>query len=222
MGELGSPPPTEQAVDREISLNAVDKEQYRKVSDWFDAHAHLKILFLELGVGLRNGVIKHMLAQIANACEHTTYTVLNYSQTMALDASCETILVDGDMAPAFAREPRAIRALCERARQWLRAVAGARRGRNDPWHHHAPVLEHDRKAAGCAPVERQHHGRLSPIAAQEQGRGDSGRFEHAALDGTDGQRCLSLLVGRFKVRVVVHRLQPLVGGLLARNLQREM
>lgn len=27
MGELGSPPPTEQAVDREISLNAVDKEQ---------------------------------------------------------------------------------------------------------------------------------------------------------------------------------------------------
>ena len=51
MGELGSPPPTEQAVDREISLNAVDKEQYRKVSDWFDAHAHQKILFLELGVG---------------------------------------------------------------------------------------------------------------------------------------------------------------------------
>lgn len=27
MGELGPSPPTEQAVDREISLNAVDKEQ---------------------------------------------------------------------------------------------------------------------------------------------------------------------------------------------------
>mgnify|MGYP006982573112 FL=1 len=27
VGELGSPPPTEQAVDREISLNVVDKEQ---------------------------------------------------------------------------------------------------------------------------------------------------------------------------------------------------
>ena len=93
------------------------EEQYRKVSDWLDAHAEQKILFLELGVGLRNGVIKHMLAQIANACEHTTYTVLNYSQTMALDASCETILVDGDMAPAFAREPRAIRALCARAQR---------------------------------------------------------------------------------------------------------
>ena len=51
VGELGSPPPTEQAVDREISLNAVDEERYRKVTDWFDAHAHQKILFLELGVG---------------------------------------------------------------------------------------------------------------------------------------------------------------------------
>ena len=56
---------------------------------------------LELGVGLRNGVIKHMLAQIANVCEHATYIVFNYSQAMAPDASCETILVDGDMAPAF-------------------------------------------------------------------------------------------------------------------------
>ena len=28
MGELGSPPPTEQAVDREISLNVVDEEQW--------------------------------------------------------------------------------------------------------------------------------------------------------------------------------------------------
>ena len=139
VGELGSPLPTEQAVDREISLNAVGKEQYRKVSDWFDAHTHQKILFLEHDVELRKGVIKHMLAQIANACEHTTYTVFNYSQAMAPDASCETILVDGDMAPAFARQPRAIRALCERAWQWPRAVVGARRGRNDPWHHHTPV-----------------------------------------------------------------------------------
>ena len=57
MGELGPSPPTEQAVDREISLNVVDKEQHRKVSDWFDAHAHQKILFLELGVGLRLSLI---------------------------------------------------------------------------------------------------------------------------------------------------------------------
>lgn len=49
----------------------------------------------------RNGIIKHMLAQIANVCEHATYIVFNYSQAMAPDASCETILVDGDMAPAF-------------------------------------------------------------------------------------------------------------------------
>ena len=44
----------------------------------------------------------------------------------------------------------------------------------------------------------------------------------AALGGADGRRCLSLLVGRFMVCIVAHGLQPLVGGLLARNLQREM
>ena len=65
------------------------------------AHRNGRVAILELGVGLRNGVIKHMLAQIANACEHVTYIVFNYSQAMAPDASCETILVDGDMALAF-------------------------------------------------------------------------------------------------------------------------
>ena len=64
-------------------------------------HRDDKVVILELGVGLRNGVIKRMLAQIANACEHATYIVFNYNQAMAPDASCETILVDGDMAPAF-------------------------------------------------------------------------------------------------------------------------
>ena len=64
-------------------------------------HRNGRVAILELGVGLRNGVIKHMLAQIANACKHATYIVFNYSQAMAPDASCETILVDGDMAPAF-------------------------------------------------------------------------------------------------------------------------
>ena len=65
------------------------------------AHRNGKVAILELGVGLRNGVIKRMLAQIANVCEHATYIVFNYSQAMAPDASCETILVDGDMTPAF-------------------------------------------------------------------------------------------------------------------------
>ena len=36
------------------------------------------------------------------------------------------------------------------------------------------------------------------------------------------RQSLSLLVRRFKVFLVVHGLQPLVGGLLARNLHREM
>ena len=52
-------------------------------------------------MGLRDGIIKHMLAQMANVCEHATYIVFNYSQAMEPDASCETILVDGDMTPAF-------------------------------------------------------------------------------------------------------------------------
>lgn len=42
-----------------------------------------------------------MLAQIANVCKHATYIVFNYSQAIAPDASCESILVDGDMALAF-------------------------------------------------------------------------------------------------------------------------
>ena len=44
---------------------------------------------------------KRMLARVANACEHATYIVFNYSQALTPDASCETILVDGDMTPAF-------------------------------------------------------------------------------------------------------------------------
>ena len=64
-------------------------------------HRNGRVVILELGVGLRNGVIKRILDQIANACEHATYIVFNYNQAMAPDAPCETILVDGDMAPAF-------------------------------------------------------------------------------------------------------------------------
>lgn len=65
------------------------------------AHRNGRVAILELGVGLRNGVIKRMLAQVANACEHATYIVFNYNQAMVPDASCEAILVDGDMALAF-------------------------------------------------------------------------------------------------------------------------
>lgn len=64
-------------------------------------HRGGRVVILELGVGLRNGVIKRMLAQVANACERATYIVFNYSQALAPHASCETILVGGDMGPAF-------------------------------------------------------------------------------------------------------------------------
>lgn len=75
--------------------------QLEELERLVQAHRNGRVAILELGVGLRNGVIKRMLAQIANACEHATYIVFNYSQAMAPDASCVTILVDGDMALAF-------------------------------------------------------------------------------------------------------------------------
>ena len=81
--------------------DALATAQLEELERLVQAHRNGRVAILELGVGLRNGIIKHMLAQIANVCEHATYIVFNYSQAMAPDASCETILVDGDMAPAF-------------------------------------------------------------------------------------------------------------------------
>lgn len=81
--------------------DALAAAQLEELARLVQAHRNGRVAILELGVGLRNGAIKHMLAQIANACEHATYIVFNYSQAMAPGASCETILVDGDMAPAF-------------------------------------------------------------------------------------------------------------------------
>lgn len=81
--------------------NAFVTAQLEELARLAQVHRNHKVVILELGVGLRNGVIKRMLAQIANACEHATYIVFNYNQAMVPDASCETILVDGDMALAF-------------------------------------------------------------------------------------------------------------------------
>ena len=81
--------------------DALATAQLEELARLVRAHRNSRVAILELGVGLRNGVIKRMLAQIANTCEHATYIVFNYSQAMVPDASCETILVDGDMAPAF-------------------------------------------------------------------------------------------------------------------------
>ena len=81
--------------------DALATAQLKELTRLVRAHRNHRVIILELGVGVRNGVIKRMLAQIANACESATYIVFNYSQAMAPDASCETILVGGDMAPAF-------------------------------------------------------------------------------------------------------------------------
>ena len=81
--------------------DALAAAQLEELARLLRAHRNGRVAILELGVGLRNGVIKRMLAQIANACEHAIYIVFNYSQAMAPEASCEMILVDGDMALAF-------------------------------------------------------------------------------------------------------------------------
>lgn len=81
--------------------DALAMAQLEELERLVQAHRNGRVAILELGVGVRNGVIKRMLAQIASACEHATYIVFNYSQAMAPDASCDTILVDGDMTPAF-------------------------------------------------------------------------------------------------------------------------
>lgn len=88
----------EQRLARPDALATAQLEELERLAR---THRNGRVAILELGVGLHNGVIKRMLAQIANACEHATYIVFNYSQAMTPDASCETILVDGDMAPAF-------------------------------------------------------------------------------------------------------------------------
>ncbi len=81
--------------------DALATAQLEELARLVQAHRNGRVAILELGVGLRNGIIKRMLAQVANACEHATYIVFNYSQAMAPDVLCETILVDGDMALAF-------------------------------------------------------------------------------------------------------------------------
>lgn len=81
--------------------DALATAQLEELERLVQAHRNGRVVILELGVGVRNGVIKRMLAQVASTCEHATYIVFNYSQAMAPDASCETILVDGNMATAF-------------------------------------------------------------------------------------------------------------------------
>lgn len=81
--------------------DALATAQLEELARLAQVHRNGRVVILELGVGLRNGIIKRMLAQVANASEHATYIVFNYNQAIAPDASCETILVEGDMVPAF-------------------------------------------------------------------------------------------------------------------------
>ena len=81
--------------------DALATAQLEELTHLVQAHRSGRVAILELGVGLRNGVIKRMLAQVANACESATYIAFNSRPAMAPAASCESILVGGDMAPAL-------------------------------------------------------------------------------------------------------------------------
>lgn len=81
--------------------DALAMAQFEELARLVQTHRNGKVAILELGVGLRNDIIKCMLAQVASACEHAIYVVFNYNQALEPDALCETNLVDGDMAPAF-------------------------------------------------------------------------------------------------------------------------
>ncbi len=67
------------------------------------AHRGQDIVVLELGVGLRNRVIKHLLAQAVADEPNLTYAIFNYDQVVfprGLEGHC--VGIDGDMAVAFA------------------------------------------------------------------------------------------------------------------------
>ena len=65
------------------------------------------VVVLELGVGLRNGVVKALLAEAASLVAHApesslTYAVFNYNQVVfpqGLERFC--VGIEGDMAQAF-------------------------------------------------------------------------------------------------------------------------
>ncbi|WP_303867162.1 DUF4268 domain-containing protein [Senegalimassilia anaerobia] len=67
-------------------------------------------------------------------------------------------------------------------------------------------MEHDREAAGCAPVECEHLGRHGSVAAWKQSRGDSGRFGHTAL-GTSAYH-IALLIDTQHGRIGIEFYAP--------------
>ncbi|WP_350454833.1 hypothetical protein [Slackia heliotrinireducens] len=92
------------AVD-EMRLQHPDAEIAGQVDVLRNLHARHRggnIVVLELGVGMRNGIIKQLLAQAAAGEPNLTYAIFNYNQVVfpqGLEARC--VGVDGDMAQAF-------------------------------------------------------------------------------------------------------------------------
>lgn len=84
--------------------DAAAQERIRELNRLLAAHRGRNLVVLELGVGLRNGTIKQVLAQASAGEPHLMYAVFNYNQVVfprGLEHAC--IGIDGDMSAAFAR-----------------------------------------------------------------------------------------------------------------------
>lgn len=84
------------------------KEQVRRLQELVARHRGDNVVVLELGVGLRNGVVKHVLKQAALGTmpsgdqSRLTYGIFNYNQVVVPpEFASRTIGVSGDMAQAF-------------------------------------------------------------------------------------------------------------------------
>ncbi|MDO4537499.1 MAG: hypothetical protein Q4B54_05000 [Coriobacteriales bacterium] len=77
-------------------------QQLKTLQELLARHHGRNIVVLELGVGLRNGVIKQLLAHAVRSEPSLTYAVFNYSQVVfpqGLEQHC--IGIPGNMAAAF-------------------------------------------------------------------------------------------------------------------------
>ncbi len=77
--------------------------QLDALEEFAQRHAGGNIVVLELGVGMRNGVVKRMLSHLVSGEPNLTYAVFNYNQVVfphGLEQCC--IGIDGDLAVAFA------------------------------------------------------------------------------------------------------------------------
>ncbi len=82
--------------------DAACEERLQTLAGLLAKHRGGNVVVLELGVGLRNGIIKHILATSVQGEPNLTYAIFNYNQVVppqGLEDRC--LGIDGDMATSF-------------------------------------------------------------------------------------------------------------------------